>query len=71
MSIDEINARIFEDDGRRGRTLSLQVDFISDMPSFACVVFGLIGVPSGYARRSGRSHGFVFSIMILWDIMSR
>ena len=33
---------------------------------FACVVFGLIGVPLGIQpRRSGRSHGFVFSIMIL------
>src|SRR3990170_8059971 len=33
---------------------------------FACIVFSLIGVPLGIQpRRSGRSHGFVFSILIL------
>ena len=33
---------------------------------FACIVFGLIGVPLGIQpRRSGRSYGFVFSILIL------
>ena len=33
---------------------------------FACIVFGLIGVPLGIQpRRSGRSYGFVFSILII------
>lgn len=33
---------------------------------FACIVFGLIGVPLGIQpRRSGKSYGFVFSILIL------
>jgi lipopolysaccharide export system permease protein len=33
---------------------------------FACIVFGLIGVPLGIqSRRSGRSFGFIFSILIL------
>jgi lipopolysaccharide export system permease protein len=33
---------------------------------FACIVFGLLGVPLGVQpRRSGRSFGFVFSILIL------
>jgi len=33
---------------------------------FACIVFGLIGVPLGIQpRRSGRSYGFVFSIVLL------
>jgi lipopolysaccharide export system permease protein len=33
---------------------------------FACIVFGLIGVPLGIQpRRSGRSFGFVFSILLL------
>jgi lipopolysaccharide export system permease protein len=33
---------------------------------FACIVFGLIGVPLGIQpRRSGRSFGFIFSILIL------
>jgi lipopolysaccharide export system permease protein len=33
---------------------------------FACIVFGLIGVPLGIQpRRSGRSYGFVFSIFLL------
>jgi lipopolysaccharide export system permease protein len=33
---------------------------------FTCIIFGLIGVPLGIQpRRSGRSHGFVSSILIL------
>ncbi len=33
---------------------------------FACIVFGLIGVPLGIQpRRSGRSHGFVFGILVI------
>jgi lipopolysaccharide export system permease protein len=33
---------------------------------FVCIVFGLIGVPLGIQpRRSGKSYGFVFSILIL------
>jgi len=33
---------------------------------FACIVFGLIGVPLGIQpRRSGRSFGFIFSILVL------
>jgi lipopolysaccharide export system permease protein len=33
---------------------------------FACIIFGLMGVPLGIQpRRSGRSHGFVSSILIL------
>ena len=32
---------------------------------FACIVFALIGVPLGIQpRRSGRSHGFIFTILI-------
>lgn len=33
---------------------------------FSCIVFALIGMPLGIQpRRSGRSHGFIFSILIL------
>ncbi len=33
---------------------------------FACIVFGLIGVPLGIQpRRSGRSYGFILSIFII------
>jgi lipopolysaccharide export system permease protein len=33
---------------------------------FACIVFGLIGVPLGIKpRRSGRSYGFILSIFII------
>jgi len=33
---------------------------------FACIIFGLIGVPLGIQpRRSGRSYGFILSILIL------
>ena len=33
---------------------------------FSCIIFGLIGVPLGIQpRRSGRSHGFILSILII------
>jgi lipopolysaccharide export system permease protein len=33
---------------------------------FACIIFGLIGLPLGIQpRRSGRSHGFVLSLLII------
>jgi len=33
---------------------------------FACIIFGLIGVPLGIQpRRSGKSYGFIFSIAII------
>lgn len=67
MSIDEIKEKIWikrrlgED--TTGQEVELQKR--SAIP-FACIVFGLLGVPLGIQpRRSGRSYGFVFSILIL------
>ena len=67
MSIDEIKARILKmrQEGKNPIPLQVELHKRYALP-FACVVFGLIGVPLGIQpRRSGRSHGFVFSIMIL------
>jgi lipopolysaccharide export system permease protein len=67
MSIDEIKARIekMRQEGKNPAPLQVELHKRYALP-FACVVFGLIGVPLGIQpRRSGRSHGFVFSIMIL------
>jgi lipopolysaccharide export system permease protein len=67
MSIEEINARIekMRQEGKNPAPLQVELHKRYALP-FACVVFGLIGVPLGIQpRRSGRSHGFVFSILIL------
>jgi lipopolysaccharide export system permease protein len=67
MSIDEIKARILKirQEGKNPIPLQVELHKRYALP-FACVVFGLIGVPLGIQpRRSGRSHGFVFSILIL------
>jgi lipopolysaccharide export system permease protein len=67
MSIGDLNAKI-EDMQRKGEdTTSQKVELNKRYAiPFACIVFGLIGVPLGiHPRRSGRSHGFVLSILIL------
>jgi lipopolysaccharide export system permease protein len=67
MSIDEIKKKI-EDGKKKGvETTDLQIELHRRYAiPFACIVFGLIGVPLGIQpRRSGRSYGFVFSILIL------
>jgi lipopolysaccharide export system permease protein len=52
---------------RGGETTSLEVELHNRYAiPFACLIFVLIGVPLGIQpRRSGRSHGFIFSILIL------
>jgi lipopolysaccharide export system permease protein len=67
MSIDDIKEKM-EDVKQKGQdTTSLDVELHKRYAfPFACIVFGLIGVPLGIQpRRSGRSYGFVFSILIL------
>jgi len=67
MSIDEIKEKIRIKKRMREDTTSQEVELQkrSAIP-FACIVFGLLGVPLGIQpRRSGRSYGFVFSILIL------
>jgi lipopolysaccharide export system permease protein len=67
MSINEIKRQI-EEKGQKGEDatdLKITLHRLYAIP-FACIVFGLIGVPLGIQpRRSGRSYGFVFAILII------
>jgi len=67
MSVDEIKSRIEKTrlEGKSPAPLQVELHKRYALP-FACIVFALIGVPLGIQpRRSGRSHGFIFSILIL------
>ena len=67
MSIDEIKKKIGEKKMKGEDTTEQEVGLhrLYAIP-FACIVFGLIGVPLGIQpRRSGRSYGFVFGILII------
>ncbi len=67
MSIDEIKEKIKRMKAQGEDTTPQEVELHKRRAiPFACIVFGLIGVPLGIQpRRSGRSYGFVFSILIL------
>jgi len=67
MSIDGIKKKIGEKKKEGEDTTEQEVALhrLYAIP-FACIVFGLIGVPLGIQpRRSGRSYGFVFGILII------
>ena len=67
MSIDEIEGKIdrMKKEGKNTASQEVELHKRFSVP-FACIVFAIIGVPLGIQpRRSGRSHGFVFSILIL------
>lgn len=67
MSIDEIEAKIdkMKKEGKDTASQEVELHKRYAVP-FACIVFAIIGVPMGIQpSRSGRSHGFVFSILIL------
>ena len=67
MSVGELKAKIerMKKNGEDTTSQEVQLHKRYAIP-FACIVFGLIGVPLGIQpRRSGRSHGFVFGIMII------
>jgi lipopolysaccharide export system permease protein len=67
MSVDEIKKKIekMRAQGQDTTPEEVEVHKRYAIP-FACIVFGLIGVPLGIQpRRSGKSYGFVFSILIL------
>jgi lipopolysaccharide export system permease protein len=67
MSIDEIKKKIGEKKMKGEDTTEQEVGLhrLYAIP-FACIVFGLIGVPLGIQpRRSGRSYGFIFGILII------
>jgi lipopolysaccharide export system permease protein len=66
MSIDEIEAKIdkMKKEGKNTASQEVELHRRFAVP-FACIVFAIIGVPMGIQpSRSGRSHGFVFSILI-------
>ena len=67
MSIDELKEKIKKMKAQGEDTSNQEVELHKRRAiPFACIVFGLIGVPLGIQpRRSGRSYGFVFSIFIL------
>jgi lipopolysaccharide export system permease protein len=67
MSIDDIEQKIDKKKSLGEDTTPQEVELHKRYAiPFACIVFGLIGVPLGIQpRRSGRSHGFIFSILIL------
>jgi lipopolysaccharide export system permease protein len=67
MSIDEIKKKIETKKMMGEDTTDLKIEFHRRYAiPFACIIFGLIGVPMGIQpRRSGRSYGFIFSIFII------
>ncbi len=67
MSIRDIKKRIRLKEMIKEDTTSLRVEIHKRYAfPFACLIFALIGVPLGVQpQRSGRSHGFVLSILIL------
>jgi lipopolysaccharide export system permease protein len=66
MSIEDLKEKIESKKATGGDTTPQKVELHKRYAiPFACIVFGLIGVPLGIQpRRSGRSYGFVFSILI-------
>jgi lipopolysaccharide export system permease protein len=67
MSIDDIKEKMEEVKKKGEDTTPLKVELHKRYAfPFACIVFGLIGVPLGIQpRRSGRSYGFILSILII------
>jgi len=67
LSVDEIQEKIItlKKEGKDTTHYEIELHKRYAIP-FACIVFGLIGVPLGIQpRRSGKSFGFIFSILIL------
>ena len=67
MSIEEIRSKIerMKKEGKDTSSEEMELHKRYALP-FTCIVFALIGVPLGIQpRRSGRSHGFVFSLLII------
>jgi len=67
MSIDEIKKKIETKKMIGEDTTDLEIEFHKRYAiPFACIIFGLIGVPLGIQpHRSGRSYGFILSIFII------
>ncbi len=67
MSIDDIKEKMEKKKATGEDTTPQKVELHKRYAfPFACIVFGLMGVPLGIQpRRSGRSYGFAFSILII------
>jgi len=67
MSIDDLKEKIKKNMSSGEDTTPQEVEIHKRYAiPFTCIIFGLIGVPLGIQpRRSGRSHGFISSILIL------
>jgi lipopolysaccharide export system permease protein len=67
MSIDEIKRKIKAKKIIGEDTTDLEIEFHKRYAiPFACIIFGLIGVPLGIQpHRSGRSYGFILSIFVI------
>ncbi len=67
MSIEELKEKIKKNRSTGVDTTPQEVELHKRYAiPFACIIFGLMGVPLGIQpRRSGRSHGFISSIFIL------
>jgi len=67
MSVDDIREKMKEVKRKGGDTIPYEVEIQKRYAiPFTCIVFALIGVPLGIQpRRSGRSYGFILSILIL------
>jgi lipopolysaccharide export system permease protein len=67
MSIDDIKEKMEEMRKKGEDTTPMKVELHRRYAfPFACLVFSLIGVPLGIQpRRSGKSYGFIFSILII------
>ncbi len=67
LSIDELKEKIASIEKRNEDATPQWIELHKRYAiPFVCIVFGLIGVPLGIQpRRSGKSYGFVFSILIL------
>jgi len=67
MSIDDIKEKMEEMRKNGEDTTPMKVELHRRYAfPFACIVFSLIGVPLGIQpRRSGKSYGFIFSLLII------
>jgi len=67
MSISELRQRIKENENRKWKDDVEKVELSKRFSiPLTCILFGIIGVPLGItSRRSGKSGGFVFAVLII------
>jgi len=67
MSISELRQRIKENENRKWQDDVEKVELSKRFSiPLTCILFGIVGVPLGItSRRSGKSGGFIFAILII------